>query len=116
MNTITLLQENKLFSYEEALTSLLEQTIADELPSFMEAAIKRVNRIRNGKIQRNRRVATDKNYTLRGGRLVRISPVERRHRQLSQRLASRKRRAKMSVALRKRKISLMRRKAFGATG
>lgn len=112
---INLLLENKLFSYEEAMAALLEEVVAEELPAFMEAALKRVNRIRNGKVQRNRRVSVDKNYTLRNGRLVRISPLERRHRQLSQRLAAKKRKSKLSVALRRRKISLMRRKALGGT-
>lgn len=113
MSLYQLLKENKADQFEDAVESILKEQIAEQFPDLIEAAVMRVNRIRNGKIQRNRRVAADPNYTIRSGRLTRISPIERRRRQLSQRLASRKRRSKIAVALRKRKISLMRRKAFG---
>ena len=71
--------------------------------------IKRIRvRIRNGKVQRNKRVSGVKGYTLRGGRLVRMSTTERLHRKRGARRGKVKRRAKLARALIKRKRSLRR--------
>jgi hypothetical protein len=70
-------------------------------------------RIRGGKIQRRKRLSAVKGYTTRGGKLVRMSPVERRNRALASRRSKFKRRAKLRQSLRKRKISLRRRSAMG---
>ena len=70
-------------------------------------------RIRGGKIQRRKRLSAVKGYTTRGGKLVRMSPVERRNRKMASRRSKFKRRAKLRQALRKRKVSLRRRSAMG---
>lgn len=71
-------------------------------------------RIRKGKIQRRKKVSTQKGFTFRGGKLIRMSPQERRNRRISQRRAKLKRRGKINRALRKTKRSMRRRKALGA--
>jgi hypothetical protein len=70
-------------------------------------------RIRKGKIQRRVKKSTVKGYTIRGGKMVRMMPAERRHRQLANRRSKFKRRAKMKQSLRKRRISLRKRGALG---
>jgi hypothetical protein len=79
-----------------------------------EARIKIVKaRVRGGKIQRRKKVSNVAGYTLRGGQLKRMSPMERRRRKLGQRKGKIKRKAKLQRALMKRKRSLMRRKSIG---
>lgn len=79
-----------------------------------EARIKIVKaRIRGGKVQRRKKVSNVAGYTLRGGQLKRMSPMERRRRKLGQRKGKIKRKAKLQRALMKRKRSLMRRKSIG---
>lgn len=70
-------------------------------------------RIRGGKVQRRKRVSGVSGYTIRQGRLTRMSAVERRRRKMGARRARLKRRSKMSVILRKRKFSLRKRKSLG---
>jgi len=70
-------------------------------------------RIRGGKIQRRKKLSAVQGYTTRGGKLVRMSPVERRNRKMASRKSKFKRRAKLRQALRKRKVSLRRRSAMG---
>ena len=70
-------------------------------------------RIRGGKIQRRKKLSAVKGYTTRGGKLVRMSAVERRNRKVAARRSKFKRRAKLRQALRKRKVSLRRRSAMG---
>lgn len=70
-------------------------------------------RIRNGKIQRRKKVATLPGYTMRQGKLTRMSVTERRKRKMGARRGKIKRKAKMSRALMKRKRSMMKRKAIG---
>jgi hypothetical protein len=72
-------------------------------------------RIRNGKVQRRKKVSGIKGYTLRGGRLQRITPTERMHRRRGARFAKIKRRAKMARIILKRKRSLRRRHSLGLT-
>ena len=70
-------------------------------------------RIRKGKIQRRKKFSAVKGYTIRGGKLTRMMPAERRHRKISARKSKFKRRAKLKTALRKRRISLRKRTALG---
>lgn len=70
-------------------------------------------RIRGGKIQRRKKVSNVPGMTMRGSKLVRMSPSERRRRKLGAKKAARKSKAKKSQALRKRKLSLMKRKRLG---
>lgn len=70
-------------------------------------------RIRGGKVQRRKKVSAVKGYTIRGGKMVRMSAQERMHRKRAARKSKFKRRAKLRQALRKRKMSLRRRAAMG---
>ena len=70
-------------------------------------------RVRRGKVQRRKKFSNVKGYTIRGGKLTRMMPAERRHRKMGVRRSKFKRRAKLNVSLRKRKISLRRRRAMG---
>jgi len=70
-------------------------------------------RVRKGKIQRRKKFSAVKGYTIRGGKLTRMMPAERRHRKISARRSKFKRRAKLKTSLRKRKISLRKRTALG---
>jgi hypothetical protein len=70
-------------------------------------------RIRAGKVQRRRKVSSVPGYTFRGGKMVRMTASERRKRKLGARKAKFKRRSKMSQILRKRRMSLRKRKAMG---
>jgi len=70
-------------------------------------------RIRKGKIQRRKKLSAVKGYTIRGGKLTRMSPLERRHRKMSAKRSKFKRRAKLRQSLRKRRISLRKRTALG---
>lgn len=70
-------------------------------------------RVRNGKVQRRKRLSAVKGYTFRSGRMVRMSPQERLHRKRAARFTKIKIRAKKSVILRKRRMSLNKRRAMG---
>ncbi len=70
-------------------------------------------RVRKGKVQRRKKFSTVKGYTIRGGRVVRMSPSERINRKRGARRAKVKLRAKRNVILRKRNISLRKRRAMG---
>jgi hypothetical protein len=70
-------------------------------------------RIRKGKVQRRKKFSAVKGYTIRNGKLTRMMPAERRHRKIAARRSKFKRRAKLKTALRKRNISLRRRRAMG---
>lgn len=79
-----------------------------------EARIKIIKaRIRAGKIQRRKKVSNVSGMTMRGGKLKRMSPAERRHRKMGQRRGKIKRRAKMNRALMKRQRSIRKRRALG---
>jgi hypothetical protein len=70
-------------------------------------------RVRGGKVQTRKKFSAIQGYTLRGGKLVRMSSQEQQKRKLGARKAKFKRRAKLQQALRKRQRSLSKRKAMG---
>jgi hypothetical protein len=70
-------------------------------------------RVRKGKIQRRRKVSAIKGYTIRGGKMTRMTPMERRHRKMGAKRSKFKRRAKLRQSLRKRRMSLRKRSAMG---
>jgi hypothetical protein len=70
-------------------------------------------RVRGGKVQRRKKFSAVKGFTIRGGKMTRMSSQERLHRKMAARKSRFKRRAHLKQALRKRKISLRRRKAMG---
>jgi len=70
-------------------------------------------RFRGGKLQRRVRKSAVPGFTIRGGKLTRITPQESRKRKLAARRSKFKRRAKLRQALRKRQMTLRKRKAMG---
>lgn len=86
---------------------------AEEDEELDEASFKRVNRIRGGKVQRKKKVATKPGYTVRGGKVVKMKASERLKRSRAQKKGARKRKAKKAVSNRKRAKSLKKRKARG---
>jgi len=70
-------------------------------------------RFRGGKLQRRVKKSAVPGFTIRGGKLTRMSPQERRHRKMAARRSKFKRRSKLRQALRKRQMSLRKRKAMG---
>ena len=70
-------------------------------------------RFRGGKLQRRVKKSAVPGFTIRGGKLTRMSPQERRKRKLAARRSKFKRRAKLRQALRKRQLTLRKRKAMG---
>jgi hypothetical protein len=77
-----------------------------------QAKIVRV-RVRGGQIQKGKKFAASKGYTIRNGKIVRMSPQEIQKRKAGARKAKMKRRSTMQQALRKRRLSLKRRKVIG---
>lgn len=91
-----------------------------EFEELNEANVQRMGRtklirvrIRGGKVQRRIKKSAVKGFTIRGGKLIRMSPMERRHRKMAARRAKFKRRAKMKQAIRKRQRSLRKRMSMG---
>lgn len=70
-------------------------------------------RVRGGKVQRRKKFSAVKGFTLRGGKLVRMTAKEKMKRRISQRKAKVKRKAKKARALLKRKRSLRKRASLG---
>ena len=112
---------------EDKLDQLIEERLTEEKAKLAlemfdleEGNIQRMGRmklvrvrIRKGKVQRRKKVSAIKGFTMRGGRMIRMSPMERRHRKMAARRSKFKRRAKLGQALRKRKMSLRRRNSMG---
>ena len=70
-------------------------------------------RFRAGKVQRRVKKSAVPGFTIRGGKLTRMMPQERRNRKMAARRSKFKRRSKLRQSLRKRQISLRKRKAMG---
>ena len=64
-------------------------------------------------VQRRKKFSAVKGYTIRGGKVVRMTSSERLKRRISQRKAKIKRKAKAARALIKRKRSMRRRQSLG---
>ena len=114
------LLEDKLDQLIEERLTEEKAKIALEMFDLEEGNIQRMgrmklvrDRIRKGKVQRRKKVSAIKGFTMRGGRMIRMSPMERRHRKMAARKSKFKRRAKLGQALRKRKMSLRRRNSMG---
>ena len=71
-------------------------------------------RVRKGKIQRNKTFSNQPGWTIRGGKLVRMSYKERVDRSLGSTRSKFKRAAKIKQTIRKRKTSLRKRGALGS--
>lgn len=97
---------------EVTVKSDKEDIKEEELSEAQRVAIVKA-RIRNGKVQRRKKVSNVAGFTMRGGKLTRMSPSERRKRKMGQRKGKLKRKAKMTRTLAKRKRSLRKRAALG---
>lgn len=78
-----------------------------------EATWAKVNRVRGGKVQRRKMISQRPGYRIQNGKLVRMSALEKRKRHLAQVRAARKRKPMLNRILRKRKLSLRKRKGAG---
>ena len=109
--------------FEEKLHNLKLRTVAEDYDPDLflpEANIMRMGRtklirlrIRKGKVQRRKKFSAVKGYTIRGGRMVRMSSLERLHRKRGARRAKIKIKTKRNQILRKRRMSLRKRRAMG---
>lgn len=108
--------------FEEKLEKIKTQIVAEESAKLNldEVNVQKMGRtklvrirIRAGKVQRRKKLSSIPGYTIRGGKLIRMSAQERRHRKMGARRAKIKVRSKRNQILRKRKISLRKRKAMG---
>lgn len=107
--------------FEQKLEERKVKIIAKESEKFaVEANVQKMGRtklirmrVRNNKVQRRKKFSNVKGYTIRGGHVVRLSSLEHRHRLLGARRAKIKNRSKKNQILRKRRISLRKRKAMG---
>lgn len=107
-----------MFDVEEKLNELVREKLEFYKMHLAvvldEARIKVIKaRVRGGKIQRRKKVSNVKGYTLRGGKLSKMSSKEKLDRKRGARKAAIKNRAKAARALLKRKRSLTKRKSLG---
>lgn len=111
-----LLEERLLEIVDEKL-DLIEMRLANEIAEGNIQKIGRTKlirvRFRGGKLQRRVKKSAVSGYTLRGGKLTRMSPEERRRRRMAARRSKFKRRSKLRQSLRKRQMTLRKRKAMG---
>jgi len=115
--------EDKLFlSAQRKLTEVRKMIpAADFLPEEEEILIALDEsrfrivraRVRHGKILRRHKEATRKGFTMRGGKVTKMMPRERRNRKLAQRKAAKKRRGKLSRSRMNMKKALRKRRAMG---
>lgn len=106
------LRETKLDEGRKEVGSVLtEMPSRNRMKQGRTVLIRR--RIRKGKLQRNIRRSAVKGFTLRRGKITRIPVAKRIHMRIVQKRASRKRKAHLQQSLRKRKLSLRKRKALG---
>jgi hypothetical protein len=105
---------------EELVAERLEQVEIEIVDELDEGNIQKMGRtqlvrvrFRKGKIQRRVKKSAVPGFTIRGGKLTRMMPQERRNRKLAARRSKFKRRSKLRQSLRKRQISLRKRKAMG---
>jgi hypothetical protein len=105
---------------EELVAEKLEQVEVEIVGELDEGNIQKMGRtklirvrFRKGKIQRRVKKSAVPGFTIRGGKLTRMMPQERRNRKMAARRSKFKRRSKLRQSLRKRQISLRKRKAMG---
>jgi hypothetical protein len=94
--------------YEETLS----ESILHNIQKIGRAKLIKI-RIRGGKVQRRKKLSAVKGYTIRNGKMIRMSSTELRNRRMGARKAKIKRQSKMNQILRKRKISLRKRRTIG---
>ena len=98
---------------DEMLFEEYDEEELDEAKSPTGKRLVRTSRIRGGVVQRRKLVTKKKGYKIVGGKVQRMSPLERKRRAMSQKKAARKRKGTMARALRKRARSNRIRKSRG---
>ena len=113
-------KEQLIGRIEELVSEKLEDIEVEIIDDLTEGNIQKMGRtklirvrIRKGKVQRRVKKSAVQGFTIRGGKLTRMSPQERRHRKMAARRSKFKRRSKMKQSLRKRVLSIRKRKAMG---
>lgn len=101
----------KAADYMNAVADYMEGEKEEPLDEARINTIKA--RIRGGQIQRRKKVSNVPGYTLRGGKMTRMSATERRRRRLGAKIAARKTKGKKTRILMKRKRSLQKRHRLG---
>lgn len=100
---------------EEKLDQLYQSIASEMCESHNVQRMGRVKliraRIRQGKIQRKKKVSNVAGYTMRQGHMIRMSSQERQHRKIAVRRSKGQRKAHLRQALIKRRISLRKRRA-----
>jgi len=137
-NFVSKLLQNKIVEAKEVLNQRIQDLVNEKVnqvklrlaaemyddfeveEELSEANVQRMGRtklirvrFRAGKIQRRVKKSAVPGFTIRGGKLIRMSPQERRHRKMAARRSKFKRRSKLRQALRKRTMTLRKRKAMG---
>ena len=106
--------------FEKLAKKLVEEKINQLKPKIMSEShnVQRLGRIRfirarvrQGKVQRKKQLSNVSGYTMRQGKLTRMSSQERQHRKLAARRSKGQRKAHLRQALIKRRISLRKRRA-----
>lgn len=92
-----------------------EEVLLEKIKAVIKMGrVKKIRvRVRNGKVQRNKKFSAVKGYTIRGGKMTRMSAAERRHRKMGARRAKIKRRSKRATIRNKMRRSLRKRKSLG---
>lgn len=103
--------QSKITKAADYMTSVSDYMDGEKLDEARINIIKA--RIRGGKIQRRKRVSNVPGFTLRGGKMTRMSATERRRRKLGAKIAARKTKQKKTQILRKRRLSLVKRSRLG---
>lgn len=129
-NRIEQLVEQKLYELKIRLATEMcgdiwqeideDDDLYEDVEEISEANVQKMGRtkmvrvrIRKGKVQRRKKFSNVKGFTIRGGKMVRMSAMERRNRKMAARKAKIKSRSKIRQTIRKRSMSLRRRKAMG---
>ncbi len=111
--TLNKLVEEKIASLKNTIARTVYGPISEANVMKQGRTLLIRRRIRKGKLQRNVRKSAIKGFTLRGGKIKRIPAAQRIKARITQRRAARLRRAHLQQSLRKRKLSLRKRKAMG---
>ena len=111
---LDLIRDKKLVEMKKIVGAKIDFVSESVDEVISEARIKIIKlRIRNGKVQRRKKISNIGGYTFRGGALKRMSVTERRNRRMGQRRGKIKRRAEKARIRVKMTRSLRRRKSLG---
>lgn len=86
--------------------ALARKSQADRHNRRINGKVEIVNRVRNDKVQMQKKESAVKGYKIVNGVVVKMTLAEMKHRKLAAKIASRKRENEMAAILRKRAISL----------